>query len=151
MLVPQNFEAKIGFTTLRELLEQLCLSALGRQHVARMQFITQHEQLSKLLAQTDEFRQLLAGGSEFPGAFYYDVTVHLKRASLPGAYLDAAAFYEVKMSLRTIRSALTFFTQAPDNLYPNLRLLGIGIQADRNLLAAMDKVVDDDGQVRDDA
>jgi DNA mismatch repair protein MutS2 len=64
LLVPQNFEAKIGFATLRELLEQLCLSALGRQHVANMQFITQHEQLSKLLAQTDEFRQLLAGGSE---------------------------------------------------------------------------------------
>jgi DNA mismatch repair protein MutS2 len=151
LLVPQNFEAKIGFATLRELLEQLCLSALGRQHVANMQFITQHEQLSKLLAQTDEFRQLLAGGSEFPGAFYFDVTVHLKRASLPGAYLDAAAFYEVKMSLRTIRAALTFFTHAPENLYPNLRLLGIGIQADRNLLAAMDKVVDDEGKVRDDA
>ncbi|MEJ7665830.1 MAG: hypothetical protein WKG07_43085 [Hymenobacter sp.] len=40
MLVPQNFEAKIGFATLRELLEQLCLSALGRQYVAQMQFIT---------------------------------------------------------------------------------------------------------------
>lgn len=151
MLVPQNFEAKIGFATLRELLEQLCLSALGRQHVAQMQFITSHEQLSKLLAQTDEFRQLLAGGSEFPGAHYYDVSVHLKRASLPGAYLDVAAFYEVKMSLRTIRSALTFFTNAAAGLYPTLRLLGIGIQADRNLLAALDKVVDDEGKVRDDA
>lgn len=151
MLVPQNFEAKIGFATLRELLEQLCLSALGRQYVATMQFITDHEQLSKLLAQADEFRQLLGGGSEFPGAFYFDVRVHLKRASLPGAYLDAVAFYEIKMSLRTIRAALTFFTHAPEGLYPNLRLLGIGIQADRNLLASLDKVVDDEGQVRDDA
>ena len=151
MLVPQNFEAKIGFATLRELLEQLCLSALGRQYVAQMQFVTNHEQLSKLLAQTDEFRQLLAGGSEFPGAHYHDVSVHLKRASLPGAYLDVAAFYEVKMSLRTIRAALTFFTNAAEGLYPTLRLLGIGIQADRNLLAALDKVVDDEGKVRDDA
>ncbi|WP_223650180.1 endonuclease MutS2 [Hymenobacter psoromatis] len=151
MLVPQNFEAKIGFATLRELLEQLCLSALGRQYVAQMQFITNHEQLSKLLAQTDEFRQLLAGGSEFPGAHYHDVSVHLKRASLPGAYLDVTAFFEVKMSLRTIRAALTFFTNAAAGLYPTLRLLGIGIQADRNLLAALDKVVDDEGKVRDDA
>ena len=151
MLVPQNFEAKIGFTPLRELLEQLCLSSLGRQYVAKMQFLTQHEQLGKLLAQADEFRQLLAGGAEFPGAHYHDVTVHLKRASLPGAYLDVAAFYEVKMSLRTIREALTFFTNAAATLYPTLRLLGIGIQVDRNLLAALDKVVDDEGQVRDDA
>jgi len=151
LLVPQNFEAKIGFTPLRELLEQLCLSALGRSHVERMSFVSQHEVLGKLLAQTDEFRQLLAGGSEFPGAHYHDVTVHLKRASLPGAYLDVAAFFEVKMSLRTIRAALTFFTNAPEGVYPNLRLLGIGIQADRNLLAALDKVVDDEAQVRDDA
>jgi DNA mismatch repair protein MutS2 len=151
LLVPQNFEAKIGFSTLRELLEQLCLSALGRHYVAKMEFITDHERLGKLLAQTDEFTQLLNSGSEFPGAFYFDVTVHLKRASLPGAYLDVAAFYEIKMSLRTIRAALTFFTHAAENLYPNLRLLGIGIQADRNLLAALDKVVDDEGKVRDDA
>jgi len=116
-----------------------------------MSFVSQHEVLGKLLAQTDEFRQLLAGGSEFPGAHYHDVTVHLKRASLPGAYLDVAAFFEVKMSLRTIRAALTFFTNAPEGVYPNLRLLGIGIQADRNLLAALDKVVDDEAQVRDDA
>ncbi len=151
MLVPQNFKAKIGFTPLRELLEQLCLSALGRTHVEQMSFVSQHEVLGKLLAQTDEFRQLLAGGSEFPGAHYHDVTVHLKRASLPGAYLDVAAFFEVKMSLRTIREALTFFTNAPEGVYPTLRLLGIGIQADRNLLAALDKVVDDEAQVRDDA
>jgi DNA mismatch repair protein MutS2 len=116
-----------------------------------MQFTTQHEQLSKLLAQTDEFAQLLNSGADFPGAHYYDVTVHLKRASLPGAYLDVAAFFEIKMSLRTIREALTFFTHAAENLYPTLRLLGIGIQADRNLLAAMDRVVDDDSKVRDDA
>jgi DNA mismatch repair protein MutS2 len=116
-----------------------------------MQFTTQHEQLSKLLAQTDEFAQLLNSGADFPGAHYYDVTVHLKRASLPGAYLDVAAFFEIKMSLRTIREALTFFTHAAENLYPTLRLLGIGIQADRNLLAAMDRVVDDESKVRDDA
>ncbi|MEJ7665831.1 MAG: hypothetical protein WKG07_43090 [Hymenobacter sp.] len=79
------------------------------------------------------------------------MSVHLKRASLPGAYLDVPAFFEVKMSLRTIRAALAFFTHAAEGLYPTLRLLGIGIQADRNLLAALDKVVDDEGQVRDDA
>ena len=151
LLVPQNFEAKIGFTPLRELLEQLCLSALGRQYVARMQFLTNADFLRKQLEQTDEFAQILNAGADFPQSHYHDVTAALTRAALPGAYLDVAAFYEVKMSLRTIREALAFFTNAAEALYPNLRLLGIGIQADRNLLAALDKVVDDDGQVRDDA
>jgi DNA mismatch repair protein MutS2 len=151
LLLPQNFEHKIGFSTLREQLEGLCLSPLGRQHVARMSFQTQHEPLLRLLRQADEFRLLLHSGTDFPAAHYHDVKPHLVRASLPGAYLDVTSFFEVKMSLRTIRQALTFFTQAEESLYPTLRLLGIGVQVDRNLMANLDKVVDDEGQVRDDA
>ncbi|WP_035568208.1 endonuclease MutS2 [Hymenobacter sp. IS2118] len=151
MLLPQHFEQKIGFTTLREQLEANCLSALGRQYVARMEFQTKHEPLLKLLQQADEFTFLLRSGADFPASHYYDPKAHLKRAALPGAFLDVAAFFEVKMSLRTIRQALTFFSEADASLYPTLRLLGIGVQVDRNLLAAMDKVVDDEGAVRDDA
>ncbi|MDQ2794250.1 MAG: endonuclease MutS2, partial [Bacteroidota bacterium] len=151
MLLPQHFEQKIGFTTLREQLEANCLSALGRHYVARMEFQTKHEPLLKLLQQADEFTYLLRSGADFPAAHYHDAQAHLKRAALPGAYLDVAAFFEVKMSLRTIRQALSFFSDADPGLYPTLRLLGIGIQVDRNLLAALDKVVDDEGGVRDDA
>ncbi|TGE13826.1 endonuclease MutS2 [Hymenobacter elongatus] len=151
MILPHNFEHKIGFAQLREMLEGLCLSALGRQFVAKMQFQSKYEQLHKLLLQTDEFRILLQSGADFPSQHYHDVHPHLVRASLPGAYLDVPAFFAVKMSLRTIRQALTFFTQADESLYPTLRLLGIGVQVDRNLLAALDKVIDDDGQVRDNA
>jgi DNA mismatch repair protein MutS2 len=151
LLLPQHFEQKIGFSTLREQLEANCLSALGRHYVARMEFHSKHEPLLKLLQQTDEFTYLLRAGADFPASHYHDAQAHLKRAALPGAYLDVDAFFEVKMSLRTIRQALSFFSDADPGLYPTLRLLGIGIQVDRNLLAAMDKVVDDEGGVRDDA
>ncbi|OUJ72950.1 endonuclease MutS2 [Hymenobacter crusticola] len=151
MILPQNFESKIGFSQLREMLESLCLSALGRQFVGKMQFQTKHDQLQKLLQQTDEFRVLLNSGADFPSQHYHDVHPYLVRANLPGAFLDVPAFFAVKMSLRTIRQALLFFTQAEESLYPTLRLLGIGVQVDRNLLAALDKVVDDEGQVRENA
>ncbi|GAB2468365.1 endonuclease MutS2 [Hymenobacter qilianensis] len=151
MLLPSNFEHKIGFAQLREMLDSLCLSALGRHFVAKMQFQTKHEQLQKLLLQADEFRVLLQSGADFPSQHYHDVHPHLVRASIPGAYLEVTAFFAVKMSLRTIRQALTFFTHAEETLYPTLRLLGIGVQVDRNLLLALDKVVDDEGQVRDNA
>ncbi|QJX48910.1 endonuclease MutS2 [Hymenobacter taeanensis] len=151
MILPNNFEQKIGFTQLREMLEGLCLSALGRQFVAKMSFQSKADQLQKLLLQTDEFRQLLSSGADFPSQHYHDVHPYLVRANIPGSYLDVSAFFAVKMSLRTIREALTFFTHAEETLYPTLRLLGIGVQVDRNLLAALDKVVDDEGQVRENA
>ena len=151
MLLPQHFEQKIGFAALRTQLEAGCLSALGRQYVARMAFVSKPDALRTLLYQTDEFAGLLRDGADFPGAHYHDTRAHFKRAALPGAFLDVAAFYEIKMSLRTIRESLVFFTQAEAGRYPELRLLCIGVQVDRNFMAALDKVVDDDGQVRDDA
>ena len=96
MLLPQHFEQKIGFSTLREQLEANCLSALGRHYVARMEFQPKHEPLLKLLQQTDEFAALLRAGADFPASHYHDANAHLKRAALPGAYLDVAAFFEVK-------------------------------------------------------
>ncbi len=66
MILPQNFEQKIGFSQLREMLNELCLSSLGRHFVGKMSFQTQAEPLQLLLLQTDEFRQLLNSGADFP-------------------------------------------------------------------------------------
>ncbi|KAA5548174.1 endonuclease MutS2 [Adhaeribacter rhizoryzae] len=151
MIYPQNFENKIGFNQIRESLISLCLSPLGQYFVNRMQYLTRFDLVQKLLHQTHEFRGLMTSGADFPTQHYFDVTEHLNRAAIEGSFLDVRAFYEIKMSLRTIRQALTFFSQAEETLYPNLRALGEAIQVDRHLLSAMDKVVDDNGTVRDNA
>ncbi|MGV3587428.1 MAG: endonuclease MutS2 [Adhaeribacter sp.] len=151
MIYPQNFENKIGFNQIRESLISLCLSPLGQYFVNRMQFLTRFDLVQKLLHQTHEFRGLMTSGADFPTQHYFDVTEHLNRAAIEGSFLEVRAFFEIKMSLRTIRQALTFFSQAEETLYPNLRALGEAIQVDRHLLSAMDKVVDDNGAVRDNA
>jgi DNA mismatch repair protein MutS2 len=58
------------------MLDSLCLSALGRQFVSKMQFLTKHDQLQKLLQQTDEFRVLLNSGADFPSQHYHDVPTY---------------------------------------------------------------------------
>ena len=151
MIYPENFENKIGFTQIRETLASLCLGSLGQSFVNRMQFLTRFDLLQKLLNQTNEFREVLISGQDFPTQYYFNVNEHLNRATLEGAYLDVKAFYEIKMSLLTIRKVVGFFLLAEPERYIALRSLGEAIQIDRNLLAALDKVVDDNGQVRDNA
>ena len=151
MIYPQNFESKIGFTQIRESLIDLCLSPLGQFFVNRMQYLSRFDLVQKLLNQVHEFRSVLVAGGDFPTAHYFDVTEHLNRAAIEGSFLEVKAFFELKMSLRTIRQALTFFSQTEASLYPNLRALGEAILVDRHLLAALDKVVDDNGAVRDNA
>ncbi|MBC5992377.1 endonuclease MutS2 [Pontibacter cellulosilyticus] len=151
MIYPDNFEIKIGFAQVREMLSELCLSPLGRQFVNRMQFLNRHDLVDRLLQQTDEFKQLLESDAEIPLQHYFDVNAYLDRATLEGAYLDVVHFFEIKMSLRTIRDSLRFISNSEEGKYEALKALGANVTVERSLIAALDKVVDDAGAVRDDA
>ncbi|MEJ8800684.1 endonuclease MutS2 [Pontibacter sp. H249] len=151
MIYPDNFEIKIGFAQVREMLSELCLSPLGRQFVNRMQFINRHDLVDRLLQQTEEFKQLLESDAEIPLQHYFDVNAYLDRATLEGAYLDVVHFFEIKMSLRTIRDSQRFISGSEEGKYEALKALGANVMVERSLIAALDKVVDDAGAVRDDA
>ena len=152
MLYPQNFEQKIGFQQVRELLESYCLSPLGLYFVRRMGFLDRFDLVQRLLLQTDEYHRLMNAGADFPVQYYFDVNLHLQRAAIQNTFLEPQAFYEIKMSLKTIRASLTFFADPEvETLYPNLKALGANVMVERALIAAIEKVVDDNGQVKDDA
>ncbi|WP_161890719.1 endonuclease MutS2 [Pontibacter russatus] len=151
MIYPDNFEIKIGFAQVRDMLSELCLSPLGRQFVQRMTFLNRHDLVQRLLEQTNEFKQLLESDAEIPLQYYFDVTAYLDRAAILGTYLDVQDFFEIKMSLRTIRDSLRFIASAEEGKYESLKALGANVTVERSLIAALDKVVDDAGAVRDDA
>ncbi|GAB3816948.1 endonuclease MutS2 [Pontibacter rugosus] len=151
MIYPENFEIKIGFAQVREMLSELCLSPLGRQYVTRMTFLNRQDLVERLLQQTYEFKQLLEADAEIPLQHYYDASAYLDRAAIEGTYLDVHAFFEIKMSLRTIRDSLRFISGAEEGQYEALKALGANVNVERSLIAALDKVVDDAGAVRDDA
>ena len=151
MIYPDNFEIKIGFTQVREMLSELCLSPLGRHFVKRMQFLNRHDQVQRLLQQTKEFKELLESDAEIPLQYYFDVTASLDRATLENTFLDVQAFFEIKMSLRTIRDSLRFISGAEEGKFEALKELGANVVVERSLIAALDKVIDDAGAVREDA
>ena len=45
MIYPQNFEQKIGFDQIRQLLKDKCLSTLGEERVSEMNFSDQFKLL----------------------------------------------------------------------------------------------------------
>jgi len=151
LIYPENFEIKIGFAQVRDMLLELCLSPLGRQHVNRMQFLNRHDLVQRLLEQTNEFKQLLESDAEIPLQYYFDVTASLDRAAIQNTFLDVQDFFEIKMSLRTIRDSQRFIASAEEGKYESLKALGADVTVERSLIAALDKVVDDAGAVRDDA
>ena len=73
MIYPENFELKIGFTEVRSMLRERCLSSLGKSQVDEMTFSSDAETVNEWHAQTDELRLLLEANPDFPLSNIYDV------------------------------------------------------------------------------
>ena len=65
MFYPTNFEEKISFPRVREMVENKCLSPLGIRLAKKMHFTFEFKRLQRDLQQTDEFRQVLISGRAF--------------------------------------------------------------------------------------
>jgi DNA mismatch repair protein MutS2 len=151
MIYPDNFESKIGFDRIRELLEVQCISPLGRKHVAQMDFESGHGIVQEMLNRADEFRQILLSGQAFPNSGYFDLTDEIRRIQLKGTYMEPEQLFDLKSSLQTINNCLLFFKQDEEGLYPNLSLLTEGIEPFDHLLSEIERIMDDKGMIRDSA
>ena len=151
MLYPQNLEQKLGFDRIRELLKDACISSLGQVYVDKMRFSDNFSLIEKLVRQTAEMKQIVEYATEFPTTNYLDVTEHLQKARIEGTLLTQEEFYGLKLSLRTIQDCLRFFEKQEPDAYPCLRELSGGVKFERNIVANIDRVIDDRGVVRDNA
>ena len=170
MLYPQNIEIKLGFDKIRERLNNLCVSTLGRNFVEKVRFSDNYDLIQKMIRQVDEMKNILQfEPTAFPSQNYLDVNYQLSKAAIEGAFLTEEEFFNVKLSLRTIQECLRFFDKKEPEEFPQLReLVGTAflernkddentkqVQAPqlaiRSLLDSLDKIIDDRGKLKDNA
>jgi DNA mismatch repair protein MutS2 len=119
--------------------------------VDKVSFSSDSKLVVRLLDQTEEFRQILVSGEAFPTSNFTNLNPYLEKAKLENSFLDAADFHEVKLSLQTIRTCVSFF-QKNEEVYPVLsQLLGLLIDLDLSLLKSIDAIIDEKGNVKSNA
>lgn len=152
MLYPQDLEQKLGFDRIREQLRELCLSSLGKAFVQKIRFSDNFSVIDKLTRQTAEMKAILEEASgEFPAQNYLDVTDALEKIRIEGMLLSLDEFFDLKLSLRTIRQVLKFLDDQEEGRFPFLRELAGNIKVEKSVSDAIDRIIDDRGQVRDNA
>ncbi len=153
MIYPQNFEQKTGFDKVRRLISDKCLSPLGQERVAEMEFSADYTTVIERLEQTDEFVRILHGDVEFPASFFFDVRYSLKRIRPEGTWLDEKELFDLKRSLQTINDIVRFFrpTEEEEIAYPALTALAGDILIFPQLIGKIDSILDKFGKVKDNA
>jgi len=157
MIYPQNFEQKIGFDQIRNLLKEKCLSILGKERVEHIEFTDSIPKIEEELDRCMEFVRIIQEEDEFPEQYFYDLRPSLKRIRVEGMYLNEQELFDLRRSIETI-SGIVRFLQHKENeeekkasLYPALWNLASGITVYPQLLGQIDSILDKYGRIKDNA
>ncbi len=156
MIYPHNFEQKIGFDQVRQLLKEKCLSTLGEERVEQMAFSDLSAEINQRLDLVMEFVRILQEEDSFPDQYFFDVRPSLKRIRIEGTYLDEQELFDLRRSLETIRDIVRFLSkegEEPENdsPYPNLQRLAGDISVSPQLIGKINSILSPYGKIKDNA
>lgn len=153
MIYPDNFEQKIEFQKIRQLLSERCLSPLGREKVEQMYFSASFDEIESWLFQTEEFMCIREEEDAFPTDHFYDMRPTLKRLKVGGAWIDQSALFELRRSLQTINAIVAFLRHDEEKApkYPYLHTLVGDLLTFPEVTKRIDVILDGFGQIKDHA
>ncbi|MBR3985627.1 MAG: Smr/MutS family protein [Bacteroidales bacterium] len=146
-----TLEDKLGFTKIRELVANECTNALAIRMTQEMSFSSNYDRVVRELQQTEEFRQILVLENSFPSQDFIDLTDELIRLKIVGTVIELEALFDLKCSLHTITECLRFLLRDDPIRYPYLHELATHVELDNAITKALNKIVDDKGEIYDNA
>ena len=109
MIYPENFESKIKFDKIRQLISNNCLSDMGRELVGNIKFSTDAGWIATSLAETSEFMRICQEEENFPVSYYHDARPFLLRVKVEGLFLEVNELVVLKNSLESLNAIMRFF------------------------------------------
>ncbi len=152
MLYPDNFEHKIGFDKIREMLKGGCLCSLGWQKVDNIKFSSSYSFIETLTGQVNDFKQIMMMENEFPLNHFIDVSDALKKIRIEGSYFIPEQLFDLKRSLETIKALLNFFkTRKEEQKYTYLQSLTENVKLYPYIFERIDTIINKQGKIKDNA
>lgn len=153
MIYPENFESKIGFDKIRQLLAAKCLSNLGEERVESMSFSSDDIFITESLSQTDEFIKIIREEDDFPTNYFLDVRQSLAGIKVEGTWIDESNLFDLRRSLQTIKEIVSFLKKEEEENtpYPYLYKLAGEVTVFPQLISRIDNILDKFGRIKDNA
>ena len=161
MTYPENFEAKIGFGEIRQLLRERCLSTLGKDRADQMRPSTDADTINRWMSEVREFRRIQEEADDFPLHFFFDMRQSISRLRLEGTHLDEGELFDLRRSLETIIDIVRFLNRTSggdtaegeeaDYAYPTLHELTYHVATFPMIVQKINQLLDKYGKMRDNA
>ena len=151
VIYPSNFEAKIGFSTIREQVVALCTMQHARELLESEGFTAVRSEIERRHSLAEEMRQIILSEREAPTEEFYDIADIVEKAKVEGTFLEVAEVVQLGKALISAGDFVQFLHKSDAECYPALTSLAKPVKALWHIVADIRRIIDDKGIVRDGA
>ena len=151
MIYPANFEQRIGFDRIREQIVNLCSMQSAREVIASEGFSTSFRDIEGRLKLADQMRVVISMEHGADIGEQEDIASIVDKIAVEGSYITEEEAAILLRSLKSAASIVEFILSRKEGLYPDLRRITLGVGTYPELQRAIERVVDEKGEVRSSA
>ena len=147
---PSHATESLEFNKVCGLLKQKCRTDASRERVENIRFHVRLDFMERDLLQTNEYKNLLNSNDYFPNNFTLNLQKELKLLSVSGSVLIGEQLLAIQELAVNTRDMLRWFERNND-LFPNLKAISSKIIFEKKIIEIIFSVIDDSGNVKDNA
>ncbi|MDX1590691.1 MAG: endonuclease MutS2 [Balneolaceae bacterium] len=147
---PDSTLRKTGFETVREATLKKCYTPYGREEIKSFKPYSDTEKVRSELDRSSEWMHMLQSGLNHPLTSLDDIRPDLKDSRAAGSVLPLDSFPNIQANARQARIIKQFFERT-EKPYPALKEISHRLINLKPLEEAIQKVVTDRGELKDDA
>ncbi len=152
MIYPSTFEEKTGFQQVRALLQQECVSNMGAELANQMEYSSDFEEIKKRLEETEEFRYILLFDDPFPAQDFNDLREVFSHIHIDGTYIELEDLALLRGFINALVQVFVYFRiRNEEEKYPYLWAISKDIVLEKELLEAMNRIIDPKGNLKENA
>lgn len=148
---PESALVQLGFDKIQALLQEHCKTELGKQMAEELRLHTHIDYVRTALQQAHEYKQLTLLQEHFPNDPVLNLKSELRLLGIQGAVLKEEQFMQVRRLVESMHGIVRFFDYDRRVQYAGLYSVITHTHYEKKIPALIDEVLDEAGQVRDNA
>jgi DNA mismatch repair protein MutS2 len=150
-LYPESAAVQLEFNKVKDLLVNYCQADHARNKAQNLRIHTRKEFIETELRQSFEYSQLMNNGIYFPNDHILNLAKEIKLLSIPGSMLTGEELMQVKKLCESIQKIFRWFDNERRQAYGGLIKVIEDTYYEKVIIEMIDEVLDDYGQVKDNA
>jgi DNA mismatch repair protein MutS2 len=150
-LFPESASYQLEFDKIKNLLTEKCRSEYAKTKASELRIHTKKEFIELQLKQSHEYKQLVQNGIHFPNDYILNLSRELKLLSIHGSMLVGEELVSLRKLAMSMEAVFRWFDAERRSVYTALAEVISGTYYEKAILQMINDVIDDNGNVKDNA